>query len=223
MWRILAFFPLALAAQGPSRSVPNQSQAELTIVRSAVAQAFIAGAADTVDGHINRAITHARRAVALAPQDADAHYWLSAALGRRALRTEFRTALRAATESYREARRALELDSLHAGAHAVLGRFNEELSRYARPTRMLLSALSGEPEVKTVSLAIAEREYRRAIALDATAIMYRHDYGRFLIRVGRLSEAAEQARIARTLPDRSLADPWLRADLNARVARANSK
>lgn len=222
MWRILALFPFALGAQQISRS-PSPAQAELVIVQAALSDAFIAAARDSVDRHILRAITHARRAVALAPRDADAHYWLAAALGRRALRTEYHTALRAATESYREARLALQLDSLHAGAHAVVGRFNEELSRFSRPVRMVLSAVTGEEDLKRVSLGIAELHYRRAIALDPWAVLYRHDYGRFLISVGRLNEAAEQAQVARTLPDRMAADRWLRDNLAARISQASGK
>lgn len=222
MWRALALFPLTLGAQEISRP-PSPAQANLLVVRAAIADAYIAGARDTVDGHIARAITHARRAVSLAPNDAESHYWLAAALGRRALRTAYRTSLRAATESYREAKQALALDSLHAGAHAVVGRFHEELSRYSRPSRILLAAVSGEADVKSVSLVVAERQYRRAITLDALTVQYRHDYGRFLVGVGRLSEADEQARIARTLPDRTPADRWLRDDLAALITRARSK
>jgi tetratricopeptide (TPR) repeat protein len=221
MWRalVLVLVPFALGAQDSSRQ-PTAADAELAVVRAAIADAFIAGARDSVDGHIERAITHARRAVALAPGDAESHYWLAAALGRRALRTEYRTALRAATESYREARQALALDSLHAGAHAVVGRFHEELSRYSRPVRMVLATVSGEADVKGVSRAFAERQYRRAIALDGSMVMYRHDYGRFLVGAGRVTEAAEQSRVARTLPNRTPADPWLRDDLAARIAKA---
>lgn len=222
MWRILALFPFALGAQQISRP-PSPAHAELVIVQAAIADAFIAAASDSVNDHIERAITHGRRAVALAPRDPDAHYWLAAALGRRALRTEYRTALRAATESYREANQALQLDSLHAGAHAVVGRFNEELSRFSRPMRMILSAVSGEEDLKRVSLAVAERQYRKAITLDPRAVLFRNDYGRFLVGVGRLAEAAEQARVARTLPDRMRADQWLRDDLAARIARASGK
>ena len=222
MWRLLVLFPVALGAQEIQRP-PSPAHAELVVVRSAIADAFIAGARDSVDGHITRAITHARRAVALAPKDAESHYWLAAALGKRALRTTFRTALKAATESYREAKASLALDSLHAGAHAVVGRFHEELSKYAWPTRMMLSAMSGEGDVKTVSLATAERSYRRAIALDPKMVMYRHDYGRFLLGAGRRAEAEEQARIARTLPDRTAADTWLRDNLSALIARKDTK
>lgn len=214
---------LAVATARAAAQSPNPVQAELQIARMAIADAFIASARDTVDGHIDRAITHARRAVSLAPDAAEPHYWLAAALGRRALRTSFRTALRAATESYREAQQALRLDSLHAGAHAVVGRFHEELSRYSRPTRMVLSAMSGEPDVRGVSREAAERRYRRAIALDTGAVLYRHDYGRFLVGSGRLAEAKEQERIARNLPDRTPADRWLRNDLSALIARTEPR
>lgn len=222
MWRLLALIPFALGAQDVARQ-PSAARAEIAVVRAAIADAFIAGARDSVDGHIERAITHARRAIALAPHDADSHYWLAAALGRRALRTEYRTALRAATESYREAKQALALDSLHAGAHAVVGRFHEELSRHSRPMRMIFAVVSGEEDVKRVSLAVAERQYRKAIAIDASTVLYRHDYGRFLVSAGRLSEAAEQARVARTLPNRTAADPWLRDNLNALISQAGRK
>jgi Tfp pilus assembly protein PilF len=87
----------------------------------------------------------------------------------------------------------------------------------------MLAAMSGEGDVKSVSLVAAERAYRRAIALDPNMVMYRHDYGRFLIGVGRRAEAEEQARIARTLPDRGAADAWLRDNLSALIARRDSK
>jgi Flp pilus assembly protein TadD len=205
----LLAFPALLAAQ--------DVRATQDSARAAIAASLIAGARDTVDAHIARAIGFARRAVAAAPTDAESHYLLAAALGRRALRTGFRTALGAATESYRAAQRALVLDSTHAGAHAAVGRFHEELGRHPWPVRATLAALSGEGDVRSASRERAEEAYRTAIRLAPDDVQFRNDYGRLLLLTGRSAEAAEQARIAATLPIRRPVDAWFRDDLRRRV------
>jgi tetratricopeptide (TPR) repeat protein len=185
--------------------------------RTAIHQSFESVDADSTDRYVTEAIRQGRIAVARLPDDAEAHYWLAAALGRRAIR---RGGIRPALECYREARHALALDSLHAGAHAIVARFNEEVSGFPWSLRLLLATATGIGDIRRASVALAEREYRTAVRLDPGSLQYRNDLGRFLANAGRIPEAEEQWRIARTLPDRAPVDDWLRRDLRRRIDEA---
>lgn len=226
----LSFLLVVVLSFGPSAGASDAygqvtgTSAEIRAgVRAALANAYLAERRDSVDAHIAEATRLARQAVAMAPHDADAHYWLAAALGRRARRTSLTAAVRAGRESYLEARHAVQLDSLHAGAHAVIGGFHEAVARLAWPVRTMVATLVGLPEVRHASLAAAEREYRTAVRLDPASLQFRNDLGGFLARTGRIGEAEDQWRIANALPGTSPVDRWLRQDLRRRIDEAGTK
>jgi tetratricopeptide (TPR) repeat protein len=203
---------LPLAAQAPPAQAPPADPRA-----AALAAAYLAADRDSVDRWIDNAIRLSRSALAAAPADADAHYWLAAALGRRARRADVTGAIRAGRESFREAQRALTLDSLHPGAHAIIARFHEEGARYSWPFRMFIASATGIGEIRRASAADAEREYRTAVRLAPASLPYHHDLGRFLASAGRIAEAEELLRIVCTLPGRAPVDDWLRRDLRRRI------
>ena len=191
--------------------------------RAALIRAYIAADADSINNHITDAIRQGRLAVAQWPQDAESHYWLAASLGRRTQRADITGALRAGRESYREARQALALDSMHAGAHALIGRFQEDGARMAWPLRTMAAAITGIAELRRATLADAERSYRTAVRLAPAAIHYRNDLGRFLAESGRFAEAEEQWRMVRELPTREPIEEWMRNDLRRRIDEARRR
>ncbi len=206
-------------AAGQSANISNTSK-NTSNARASLSAAYLAERRDSVDTHITEAVHHARLAVAATPDDADAHYWLAAALGRRARRAGFAGAVRAGRESYLEARHALRLDSLHAGAHAVVGGFHEAVARLSWPVRTMVTALVALPDIRQASLASAEREYRAAVRLDPTSLQFRNDLGGFLARSGRVADAEAEWRAAHDLPALAPVDLWLRQDLRRRIDEA---
>src|SRR5205823_2979622 len=92
--------------------------------RAALALGILAERQDANDPMYLRAESLARTAARLRPERVEGHYWLAAAMGRRALHADMRTTVRLAGAVLESANRALAIDSLHAGAHDVLGKLN---------------------------------------------------------------------------------------------------
>ena len=213
--------PVGLAAQSVRDAAPAPELAMLLgEARAALTVAQLAAATDSINRHIEQAIVAGRRAVRLAPSEAEAHYWLAAALGRRAQRAGVRAAIRDGSEAYNEARTILALDSLHAGSHAILGRFHEEAVRWPWVVRALVASFTGHREVGQASKQIAEQEYRRAVALAPGVLLFRHDLGRFLVNTERLNDAESQWQAMRALPGSDPVDQWFRHDLRRRIDAA---
>ena len=95
-----------LCAASAARGQAVDPRAE---ARAAIIRAYLSADTDSINGHIADAIRYGRLAVAQQPQDAESHYWLAAALGRRTQRADITGALKAGRESYREARQVVAL------------------------------------------------------------------------------------------------------------------
>jgi len=107
-----------------------------------------------------------RRAVALAPSDPEAHYWLGLAMGRRGQVRGILRSLFLVGPLRREMRTVLELDPDHGGAHHVLGSMLLELPGFAggdqkEGLRELETAARLEPDSSAHFTALAEA-YRDA-------------------------------------------------------------
>jgi len=131
----------------------------------------------------------ARAATLLHPERVEGHYWLAAALGRRALHADLRTTIRLANAVFEAATNALAIDSMHAGANDVLGKLNSEIWAQPAYRRFFASHLLGLSVAKQTSWALAEHYLRRAVERDSTMILYRLDLGQMYVRTGRMAEA----------------------------------
>lgn len=141
----------------------------------------------------------ARRAAALAPQDAEAHLTLAIVLGRGAFLQGPRERLRAAREIREAAERATRLDPSNDLAWHVLGRWHYEMATLHPALKAVASALFGQ--LPPGSLEEAARCFERAIALGPPRVMHHIEYGRALAAMGREDEAAAQIRKGLRLPN----------------------
>lgn len=147
-----------------------------------------------------RAEALARAAVRQHPDRVEGHYWLAAALGRRALHAPIRPTVSLATATADEANRALAIDSLHAGAHDVLGKLNSEVCKLPRAVRFIAGKLLGVSVASATSWALAEQHLRRAVELDSTMIIYRVDLAEMYMRTDRKTEAGRVLREVLAMP-----------------------
>jgi len=113
-----------------------------------------------------QAVELARDSVARAPDDAEAHYLLSVALGYLLEHHGARTKFRMAGEVRAEAERALELDPDHAGAHHVLGRLHAGAMRLSRLTRLVARKILGASVLEGASWDEAELHFTAARRLE---------------------------------------------------------
>ena len=126
-----------------------------------------------------RAEQYARRAVAVRPNDATAHFELAKAIGRNALTMGTRDRVKFAGVVYDEGQAALKADPKHPGALHVMGLWNAEVMRLNGVSRFMAKNLLGgkifgeaswENAVKYMEAAVANQPHMIAHRLDLAEI-----------------------------------------------------
>jgi tetratricopeptide (TPR) repeat protein len=117
----------------------------------------------------------ATKAVALKPADPEAHFSVARAVGRVALSVGKKERVRFAKDVRTEAMETLRLDSVHAGANHVMGRWNAEIMRLSGFSRFMAKNFLGGDVFGTASWAEAVRYMERAVALDPVRITHHLD------------------------------------------------
>lgn len=118
-----------------------------------------------------------RRAIALDSSDAEAHFQLARAVGRRALTMGKRDQVKFASEVYNEAQATLRRNPKHSGALHVMGVWNEHIMQLNGLTRMLARTLLGGKVFGEASWEKAQADLEQAVALDPNRITHRLDLG----------------------------------------------
>jgi regulator of microtubule dynamics protein 3 len=165
--------------------------------RAAFALGVLEAIPEVRDGFYDRAIAYAERAAELRPDRVEGHYWLAASLGRRALSSGVRQRTALAGRILTSAERVLDIDSLHAGAHHVLGKLNFEVMDLSGVARWVARSFMGNPALENSSWKKARSHLERAVELDGSVVIYRLDLARYYENRGEGSLAREQ--IARLL------------------------
>jgi tetratricopeptide (TPR) repeat protein len=171
----------------------------------------------------SEAVAHARDAVRLAPERAEAHVCLAVALGRQALREGPRTRLALSKEIKAETDLAIQRDSTVGRAWHVLAMWNVKIAGLNGFEKMMAnSVLGGVPQ--GASNANAEQAFQRAIALEPDYVNHHLEYGRFLKDLKRTAEARRELDKAVALPATSSAlDARYQADARDLLAKLPKK
>lgn len=118
---------------------------------------------------------YARRAVALAPNSALAHFALAKAVGRYALTLGTRDRVKYAGEVRKEALESMRLDSINPGALHVMGMWNANIMRLNGFSRFLAKNLLGGKTFGEASWDEAAKTLERASALEPDRIVHALD------------------------------------------------
>ncbi|MBI1810077.1 MAG: hypothetical protein HYR75_09290 [Gemmatimonadetes bacterium] len=121
------------------------------------------------------AVRFARQAIAVDARDAGGHFALARAAGRQALTMGGMGRIRAAKLVRSEAMKALEYDSLHAGALHVLGVWNAEVMRLNGLSRSFARTFLGAEVFGRASWSEATRLLERCITLEPDRIVHHLD------------------------------------------------
>lgn len=148
----------------------------------------------------SRASALARQAVAINPTGVEGHFQLSRALGREALSVSARERTGYALDIRKEALAVLELDSLHAGAHHVLGRWHAEIMRLNRFTRMIARTFMGGDVFGEASWSEAVRLMERAVTLEPNRTVHLLVLGQVYRDAGEKTKARETLQAAIRAP-----------------------
>jgi tetratricopeptide (TPR) repeat protein len=150
---------------------------------------------------------YARRAIRLAPDDADAHFTLAMAAGMTALSVGIRQQVRYAIEVREEALRALQIDPKHDGALHVLGRWNAEIKRVSGFELFFAKSFLGGKVFDQASWPEAARLLEAAVDHRPNFIFHRIDLALIYIDMKRYSDARVQLAVIPTLPIQDVLDP----------------
>ena len=134
----------------------------------------------------------ARRAIKVNPRDAEAHFHLARALGRRALSVGVRDRVKFGTEVRAEAMEALQLDPNHPGALHVMGVWNAEVMRLNGFQRFFAKNVLGGRVFGEASWDKAVSYMERSVAVDPDRIVHHLDLGKIYADVGDKAKARTQ-------------------------------
>ena len=182
-------------------SNPSDYDALWRASRAAVVIGVVKEGINAQNEWLDPAIVLGDRAVAQRPDGLDGLYWRGAAEGRRALNAGNNYAARLVQRVYDDAHAILAMDSLHGGAHNLLGRVNYEVMDLPRVSRFLARRLVGNQALHDSSWEAAELHLRRAVELWPENVLFQLDLGELYQRRGRDEEArAAYQRVTQMSP-----------------------
>jgi tetratricopeptide (TPR) repeat protein len=181
------------AAIGPDSS---NYEALWKAARSEVDQAEVERDAARRDRLSKASEALARRAIKVRPDDAEAHFHLARALGRRALSVGVRDRVKFATEIRAEAVEALRLDPNHPGALHVMGVWNAEVMRLNGVQRFFAKNVLGGRVFGEASWERAVSYMEKSIAVDPDRIVHHLDLGKIYADLGDKAKARAQFELA---------------------------
>jgi tetratricopeptide (TPR) repeat protein len=162
---------------------------------------------------------YARRAVEVAPRDAESQFALARALGRTALSVGVRTRVRYAVEVRDHALAALRLHPDHPGALHVMGMWNAEIMRLSGFERFLARTIMGGAVLKTASWSEAVRYLERAVEVDPDRLTHHLDLGLVYRDVGETSKAVTELGTVVNGPRSDVNDPLYKRQAQAALAK----
>jgi tetratricopeptide (TPR) repeat protein len=168
--------------------------------RAAVVVGFYENGSRVQNGWLDPAIRYANLAVELRPEGLEGVYWRGAATGRRALNASPGYAVELAERVYDDAHRILAVDSLHGGAHNILGKLNYEIMSLSRVQRAFARAFMGNDALDDASWENAEFHLARAAKVWPEFILFHSDLAELYRKRGRREEAADSFRRVLEVP-----------------------
>ncbi len=137
----------------------------------------------------SRAAELARQAIAVTPNDAAGHFHLARALGREALSVSARERTKYALDVRTSALRALSIDSSHAGAMHVMGRWHAEVMRLNSVTRMIARTFMGGKVFGEANWASAVSLLERSNAIEPNRTVHQLALAQIYRDTGRKDKA----------------------------------
>jgi tetratricopeptide (TPR) repeat protein len=179
---------------------PSDYEALWRAARAAVVVGVVKEGITAQNEWLDPAIVLGDRAVAERSEGIDGLYWRGAAEGRRALNAGNNYAARLVQRVYDDAHAIMAVDSLHGGAHNLLGRVNYEVMDLPRVARFLARRLVGNRALHDSSWDAAELHLRRAVELWPENVLFQLDLGELYLRRGRDDEARSAFRRVTEMP-----------------------
>ena len=161
----------------------------------------------------------ARRAVQVRPADAEGHFALAAAIGRRAQTMGSRDRVKFAGEVRQHALEALKYNPRHGGALHVMGMWNAEVMRLNGMARFMAKNFLGGKVFDSASWNDAQRYLEQAVQIEPTRLTHRVDLAAVYLDRGDKARAREQLDYVASAPVREAGDAQFKREAEALRAR----
>jgi tetratricopeptide (TPR) repeat protein len=162
---------------------------------------------------------YARRAVAIHPDSATAHFHLARALGREALTYGPGTRVKYAKEVRTEALAALAIDSTNPGALHVMGAWNAEICRLSGFSRFMAKNFLGGGIFSQASWKNATDYMEKSVKYDPTRIVHHLDLGKIYQDTGDKEKARTEYEFVTNAPVTDYNDPHYQDEARSRLAK----
>jgi tetratricopeptide (TPR) repeat protein len=135
---------------------------------------------------------YARRAVEANPNDAEGHFHLARALGRKALSLGKRDQVKYAGDVRAQALEALKLNPKHPGAQHVMGMWNYNVMRLSGMTRFFAKQFLGGKVFDSANWDDAQKYMEESVANEPHRLVHHLDLGRVYAARGDRDRARAQ-------------------------------
>lgn len=158
--------------------------------------------------YYDEAIQLARRALHVDSSDTQSNFVMAVAQGRKAMVSGARERVAASRSIKRYAEKVISIDSLHAGALHVLGRWHFKVANLSFLERAAANTLFGG--IPEASEQQALRYLKKASRLKPNYILYAYDLARLQKHIGNEQKALKRCRTALKMEPLSPDDPELK-------------
>ena len=138
---------------------------------------------------LDPAIRLSEMAIELRPDGIEGLYWRGFAAGRRAMNASASYAVALAQIVHQDTHNILASDSLHGGAHNMLGKLNYEVMSLSWFERMIAKTFMGNKALDDTSWQNAEYHLAKAVEIWPDLILFHFDMGQLHRKRGRREEA----------------------------------
>lgn len=174
------------------KAEPNNYEALWKATREAVDVGEFNPDAKERDRLYSQAELYARRAVDANSSDAEGHFHLSRALGRKALSLGKRDQVKYAGDVRSQALEALKLNPKHAGAEHVMGMWNYNVMKLSGVTRFMAKTFLGGKVFDSANWNDAQRYMEESVANEPSRLVHHLDLARVYVARGMKDKARAQ-------------------------------
>jgi tetratricopeptide (TPR) repeat protein len=143
------------------------------------------------DSMYTAAESYARRAVEANPGDAEGHFNLARALGRKALSLGKRDQVKYAGDVRTQAMEALKFNAKHPGALHVMGMWNYNVMKLNGMSRFMAKNFLGGKVFDSANWGDAQRYMEESVAVEPNRLVHHLDLARVLVARGEKEKARE--------------------------------
>jgi tetratricopeptide (TPR) repeat protein len=162
---------------------------------------------------------YARRAVEANQNDAEGHFHLARALGRKALSLGKRDQVKYAGDVRTQALEALRFDPKHPGALHVMGMWNYNVMQLSGMTRFMAKTFLGGKVFDSANWGDAQRYMEESVANDPGRLVHHLDLARVYAARGDKAKAREQYELTTRAPRTEYNDKHYQAEATAELAK----